>query len=134
MANAADLVEMMNASMGRIKDMTDVNTVVGNPIFTPDGNTVIPVSKCSFGFGVGGSEFGKDSKNFGGGSGAGVTVSPIGFLVISGHSVSLLPVNPTEGSTLDKAIDMIPGLIDRVQAFIEKRKKEKKSAPPEQEN
>ncbi|MCL2031089.1 MAG: GerW family sporulation protein [Oscillospiraceae bacterium] len=119
--NAAGLVGMMNASMTQIKEMVDVNTIVGSPIQTPDGSTVIPVSKCSFGFAVGGSEFGQ-SKNFGGGSGAGVTVSPIGFLVINSHSVSLLPVNPPAGTALDRAIEMAPSMFDKVSSLFKKDK------------
>lgn len=124
MENAVDIVGLMNASMSKIKEMVDVNTVVGSPIFTPDGNTIIPVSKCTFGFAVGGTEFGQ-AKNFGGGSGAGVSVSPIGFLVINGQSVSLLPVNPPAGTSLDRAIEMAPGLIDKIAGLMKKRKDKK---------
>lgn len=126
MESTMDIVGMMNASMSKIKEMVDVNTVVGSPIFTPDGNTIIPVSKCSFGFAVGGTEYGQ-AKNFGGGSGAGVNVSPIGFLVINGQSVSLLPVNQPAGTSLDRAIEMAPGLIDKFAGMWRKRKDRKET-------
>ena len=121
MEKATDLIGMMSASMTKIKEMVDVNTVVGAPIYTPDGNTIIPISKCSFGFAVGGSEHGQ-SKNFGGGSGAGVSVSPIGFLVISSQNVSLLPINPPASTALDRAIEMAPGMFDKITALFKKKK------------
>ena len=121
MDNKVDLVNMMSASMSKIKEMVDVNTVVGAPIQTPDGNTVIPVSKCTFGFAVGGTEYGQN-RHFGGGSGAGVTVSPIGFLVISESRVNLLPVNPPASTSVDRVIEMAPSLIDKIVSFFRKDK------------
>ena len=81
--NEHPINEMMSSVMKNIREMVDVDTIVGNPITTPDGTTIIPVSKVSFGFGSGGSDLpGKDpEKKFGGGGGAGVTIQPIAFLV-----------------------------------------------------
>ncbi|MDR0249256.1 MAG: GerW family sporulation protein [Oscillospiraceae bacterium] len=111
---------MMETTMGKIKEMVDVNTVVGEPIFTPDGGTVIPVSKCTFGFCVGGSEFGKNesAKSFGGGSGIGVTVVPTAFLVIDASGVKLVPITPPAGNTVDRLVEMVPGVIDKITALF----------------
>ena len=122
MANAIDLVEMMGTSMGKIKEMVDVNTVVGTPIFCPDNSTIIPVSKCSFGFAVGGSEFGATNSHFGGGSGAGVNVQPIAFLVITPQGqVSLLPVTAPATNSIERAIEMAPTIVDKITALIKKK-------------
>jgi len=107
--------EVMNQTISRIKELVDVNTVVGNPITTPDGTTLIPVSKVMFGFGFGGSD-GKtksDKDSFGAGSGAGVSIVPIAFIVVSGGNVRMIYIDPPTNSPLDKVIDMVPGIIDR---------------------
>jgi len=110
--------------MSRLKQMVDVNTVVGAPINTPDGITIIPISRVSFGFGSGGSDIpSKDSKSgFGGGNGAGVKIDPIGFLVIRDGNVRMLNIAPPPGTTLDRVVEMVPGVIDRVEEIIDKRK------------
>jgi len=114
--------------------MVDVNTVVGTPITTSDGTTIIPVSKVTFGFASGGSDFpSKQPKDlFGGGSGAGVTVSPVAFLVVSGGNVRILPVI-TSGNTAEQMVNMVPEVIDKVQGFVANMKKDKKKeeASPE---
>lgn len=119
---------LLNVSMDKIKAMVDVNTIVGDPVTTPDGTTVIPVSKVSFGFGAGGSEFAtkqteeksKGSGNntmFGGGAGSGVSINPIAFLVITKDQVRILPITNSV-STADRIIDSIPDLISKVNGFI----------------
>ena len=96
------LGELMSGTMDKIKAMADVNTVIGEPI-TAGEVTIIPVSKVSFGFGVGGGDFAtKNQKpdrdnSFGGGSGAGLKITPIGFLIVRGENVKLLPVMPPPG-------------------------------------
>ena len=91
---------LMATTMQKIKEMVDVNTIVGDPIRTVEGVTIIPVSKVSFGFAAGGSDFtGKNQQPnqenaFGGGSGAGINITPVAFLIINGDSVKLLPVTP----------------------------------------
>lgn len=121
--------DLMTETMSKIKEMVDVNTIIGNPIVAADGTTVIPVSKVSFGFGAGGSEF--SSKHaaagaplaFGGGSGAGVTVSPVCFLVISKDgSANILGINAQASDTVDRLVEMIPSAINKVTSFVEGRK------------
>ena len=122
MENKPAIIEMMNASLEKIRAMVDVDTVVGKPITTPDGTTVIPVSNVSFGFGAGGTDWGKESKqNFGGGAGAGVSVTPLSFLVISENGVRVVPVEPSESeSTADKIIDAVPKVIDTVENLLKR--------------
>src|SRR5690554_7973650 len=89
---------LMKTAMESIKEMVDVNTVIGDAVEAPDGSVIVPVSRVGLGFAAGGSEFGDDKEElpFGGGSGAGVSVQPVGFLVVGQHSVRLLPVSNSE--------------------------------------
>ena len=117
--------DLMEVTMSKLKEMVDVNTIVGNPITTPDGITIIPVSKVSFGFASGGSDFpAKEKSGFGGGNGAGVKIDPIGFLVIKEGNVRMVNIAPPAGTTVDRLVELIPDVIDRVDAFIDKRKAE----------
>lgn len=122
--------EIMGVTMEKIKEMIDVNTIVGEPIRTPDGITIIPVSKVSVGFASGGSDF--VSKNqtggknpFGGGSGAGVNIAPVAFLVVNKDRVRLLPVAPPPGGVAERVVEMVPELVDKVTDIIDKKKEEK---------
>lgn len=118
--------ELMNTTMSNIRQMVDVNTIVGDPITTPDGAMVIPVSKVSFGFAAGGSDFPakapNSDKNFGGGSGAGITISPVAFLVVLGEQVRLIPVAERDGDPASKAIAAIPGAIEKIIELIRSKK------------
>lgn len=122
--------ELMATTMQKIREMVDVNTIIGTPIRTDDGVTLIPVSKLSFGFASGGSDFTtknqkpEEDNSFGGGSGAGVNISPVAFLIVKGDSVKLLPVNLPAGSTVDRMVELVPEMFDKVTGFIEKNKKE----------
>ena len=118
-------MDMMSSSMGKIREMIDVNTIIGDPITTPDGVTIIPVSKVSFGFASGGSDVGaKTNKQmFGGGTGAGVSIAPIAFLVISGGNVRTIQL-VEHVSPVDSAINALPDLVDRISALIKKDKPE----------
>lgn len=120
--------DLMSITMEKIKQMVDVNTIVGSPIQTPDGSTIIPISKVSFGFASGGSDFGKregsDPLKFGGGSGAGVNIVPIAFLVLSGGSVKMLPVPQPASTSVDRVVELVPELIDKVDGLIHREKKE----------
>ena len=110
---------LMSEAMEHIRQMVDVNTIVGAPITTPDGTTVIPISKVTFGFGAGGSQFSakptgkkEDEALFGGGSGGGVSISPVAFLIVNSEQIKLLPVK-SASTTTDKLIDLVPELINK---------------------
>lgn len=123
--------EVMNITMEKVKEMVDVNTIVGTPITTAEGITVVPISKVSFGFASGGSDFATknqpaDKDNaFGGGAGAGVNIDPVGFLVIRNETVKLIPVTPAPGGPVEKVIDMVPDMVDKVAGMVAKKKAEK---------
>ena len=121
---------IMSTALSNIKEMVDVNTIVGNPVTTPDGTVIIPVSKVAFGFCAGGTEIGNPvvkeeglKSNFGGGSGAGVTFTPVGLLVVNGTNVRMLSM--TSASTAaDKIVDMIPEILTKFKEIIGKEKNE----------
>lgn len=127
--------EVLDLTMAKLKDMVDVNTVVGTPITTPDGVTIIPISKVSIGFASGGSDFAPKNlpanKNncFGGGSGAGVSVVPVSFLIIRGDNVRILNADPIPGGPIEKAIDLVPDLVDKVSDMVGKQKDEQAKQP-----
>ena len=119
---------LMITSMTSIESMVDVNTIIGESIVTPDNTTIIPLSKVCFGFAAGGSEFNtnklsKYSENaklpFGGGSGAGVKISPVGFLVIKDGIAKVLNVDGI--NVVDRAVDMIPDIINKIDSLINKK-------------
>lgn len=115
------LSELMATTMGKIRDMVDVNTIVGQPITTPDGVTLIPISRLSFGFGSGGGEYGKEH-SFGGGSGAGVRIDPVAFLIVQNGSVRVMPVAVPPVSTADRIVEMAPDVINKISSLFEKKK------------
>ncbi|MDR1156696.1 MAG: GerW family sporulation protein [Oscillospiraceae bacterium] len=120
--------ELMSVTMTKIREMVDVNTIVGQPVSTPDGTTIIPVSKVSFGFAAGGTDYAgkhdkpEEDKNFGGGSGAAVNIHPVSFLVVSPTGVKLLPVAPPPGSAVDRAIEAVPALLEKVASLLGRKK------------
>ena len=117
------LSELMEATMSKLRDVVDVETVIGEPIVA-DGITLIPVSRVSFGFGSGGSEFSQKSasdKGFGGGSGAGVKINPIAFVVIKDGNVRIMTIEPPAYNTLDRIIDGVPGFIDQLSGLLKKK-------------
>lgn len=132
---------LMGAAMDSIRDMIDVNTIIGEPIELRENVSIIPISKVSFGFAAGGSEFKGESiedyrrkedeenisyKNpFGGGSGAGVSIKPVAFLIIQGENVRLLPVE--HNCTLDKLLDYVPELCNKAEKMMDKMIKTKES-------
>ncbi len=126
--NEHPISDLMNATMEKIKQMVDANTVVGKPILTPDGVTVIPISRVSFGFASGGSDHvSRHAKEntpvcFGGGGGAGVTVVPVAFLIIDKEGAHMLPINAQADSTADRLVEMLPNAINKVSCFFEERK------------
>lgn len=125
--------DILNTTIENLKTMTGVKSVVGDPITTPDGTVIIPVSKLSFGVGAGGSDIStKEGKTgFGGGSGAGATVNPMAFLIINNGNVRIIPIGPSS-SPVDKLVDMVPEAIDKVSDFFADAR-EKKAAKAEQE-
>ncbi|MBQ9557542.1 MAG: GerW family sporulation protein [Clostridia bacterium] len=116
--------DFMSTAMSGIRDMIDVNTIVGNPVTTPDGTTIIPISKVCFGFASGGSDFGKqpEKQKFGGGSGAGVSITPVAFLSIKDGDVRVLSVDPDE-SGIDKAIQSVPTVIEKLSNMFKRKSK-----------
>ena len=124
--------KILNTSMNSIKDMVDVNTIVGDAIQASNNTVIIPISKVSFGFASGGSEFkgetideyNKKDKDeqiqyrlpFGGGSGAGVSINPIAFLIVQADVVKLLPIE--HSNSIDKVLDYMPDLIEKVNKAI----------------
>lgn len=120
---------MMGTTLDKIRQMVDVNTVMGDPVTTPDGTVIIPISKISYGFVSGGSDLPSKThaeKNyFGGGAGAGVTVTPLAFLTISGGNVRLLQIDPYNSSA-DRVIGMIPEVADKINEFMNSRKEKKR--------
>lgn len=114
---------LLGVSMEKIREMVDANTVIGEPISTPDGTTLIPVSKISYGFAAGGSDLPNKAGAtlFGGGSGAGINVTPVAFLVISGGDVRLLHIVSKPDST-DKIVNLVPDLVDKVSSLFGKKK------------
>lgn len=126
---------LMKTAMENIKEMVDVNTIVGDPVETPDGSVILPVSKVGFGFAAGGSEYqllqegggGSDNSEdqkmpFGGGSGGGVSITPIAFLIVNASGVKLLNLDRST-HLYDRLIDLAPGLIDKIQEMTKKQEK-----------
>lgn len=117
---------LMDTTMEKIKEMIDVNTIIGEPITSPDGTLIIPVSKVSYGFATGGSDLPTKKENkdcFGGGSGAGVTIQPVAFLTVYQGDVRLVSVDRDEG-TADKLVNMIPDVLKKVKGVFKKDKSE----------
>jgi sporulation protein YtfJ len=132
---------LMKTSMQNIKEMVDVNTILGDPVETPDGSVIIPISRVTFGFAAGGSQFetnkvkakekdkersqevnGNEPLPFGGGSGAGITINPVAFLVVGKEQTKLLPVE--SNILVDRILDSAPKLLEKVQEMMGSSKKE----------
>ena len=127
---------LMNVTMDKIRQMADSNTIIGKPIKTDDGTTILPVSRISFGFASAGTDFdGKNAANkdlFGGGSGAGVNIQPVAFLVVKDGCVRTIQLS--DGSnTIDRALTMLPELVDKVSALLKKEEKQGTAAPKVEE-
>lgn len=147
MINEHPIEGLMLTAMNSIQEMIDVNTIIGEPIETSNGIVIIPISKVGFGFAAGGSEFKGETIDeytkrekeeevqyrlpFGGGSGAGVNITPVAFLVVQEEGVKLIPVS--HSSALDKLLDYVPDLMEKISKFINK-KCEQKEESTEQRN
>jgi sporulation protein YtfJ len=121
------LNDLMSGMLDRLRGMADADVVIGKAITTPEGITVLPVSKVSIGVVSGGLDFvGKNSKSsnfqFGGGGGTGLSVEPIAFLIASKDGVRLLPISAPGGGPLDRIIDMVPGVLEKAEGFFKKEK------------
>lgn len=119
---------MLEKTIAKIREMVDVNSVIGDPITTPDGVTIIPVSKISVGVAGGGSDFvSKNANNkenpFGGGAGGGVKVTPLGFLIVKDGTVRMLPIAAPANTPADRLVEMIPDTLDRITNFIDSKTK-----------
>lgn len=119
-----NLPNMLENTINKIREMVDANSVVGEPIVTADGVTIIPISKISIGLGGGGSDFVTKKPNqkenpFGGGVGAGVKVVPVAFLIVKDGSVRMLPVAAPANTTADRLVEMVPDTLDKIVSFVE---------------
>lgn len=123
---------LMTTAMENLKQMIDVNTIIGDPVETPDGSVILPVSKVGFGFAAGGSEFKLDNSNnsqeegssslpFGGGSGGGVSITPIGFLIVGANGVKMVHLD--ENTHLyERLLDMAPQAFEKIQNMMKGKK------------
>ena len=122
------LSSLMQESMEKVRLMADTNTIVGEPINTPDGVTLIPISKISMGFGGGGTVFGNKTEasdgNLGAGLGSGVKIEPVAFLIIKDGYVRVMPVALPASSTVDRIVEMVPDMVNKVGDFIGKKQAE----------
>ncbi len=139
---------LMTTAMNSIKEMVDVNTIVGDAVQAPDGTVIIPISKVAFGFASGGGEYGISASDedgedlgeeegsssdgkfpFAGGSGAGVSISPVAFMVVGNGQIKLMPVNVN--SSVDKILDLIPDIMDKLSEICKKKMTIKKNEQTE---
>lgn len=140
--NEHPINNLMNETMEKIKNLVDANTIVGAPIETSGGTTIIPISRVSFGFASGGSDYmsrhAKEKDNaplcFGGGGGAGVTVTPVAFVVVDQGGARILPINAQADTTVDRLVEMLPDAVSKVSGFFGNRKNKeeaKETAQPD---
>jgi sporulation protein YtfJ len=133
------LPNMLENTVAKIREMVDVNSVIGNPITTPDGVTIIPISTVSVGFGGGGSDFvsknvNKHENPFGGGAGGGVKITPVAFLIVKDGNVRMMPVAAPANTTADRIVEQVPDLLDKLAGFIDSRSEKKNEKKTEEEN
>lgn len=131
--------EIMQESMAKVRELVDTNTIVGQPIQTPDGVTLIPISRVSIGFGGGGTAFGNkknaetDPNIVGSALGTGVRIEPVAFLIVKDGITRVMPVAVPAMNTVDRIVEMVPDMFDRVTGLIHDRKKPEEEAPPVEE-
>lgn len=117
---------LMRTAMENLKQMVDVNTIIGDPVETPDGSVILPISKVGFGFAAGGSEFQYERDNnvigypFGGGSGGGVSITPVAFLVVGKQGIRSIPLENTT-HLYDRILDSVPQFVDKMQSMFCKK-------------
>lgn len=117
---------LVYTALKNLEEIVDVNTIVGTPLKTTHGETIIPVSKVSFGFAAGGSQFGKNDSEefpFGGGSGGGVSIKPVAFLVVGNEGVNVKHLSD-DAHVLEKVMDMVPIMIDKAKDVVKNKQKD----------
>ncbi|MFB1050831.1 GerW family sporulation protein [Paraliobacillus sp. JSM ZJ581] len=133
MNNNHPIEGLMTTAMENLKQIVDVNTIIGDPIQSPDGSTIITVSRVGFGFAAGGSEFGQTNQQsdsdsseqsypFGGGSGGGVTITPIGFLIINKQGVQMIHLDQ-HANLYEKMVEIAPQALDKIKEILSKSEK-----------
>ena len=125
------LPEMLESTIAKMREMVDVNSVIGEPITTVDGITIVPISKICVGFAGGGTDYvsknvNKQDNPFGGGVGAGMNVTPIAFLIVKDGNVRMLPVAVPANTTTERIVEMVPDVLDKLTDFIDSRMDKKK--------
>ena len=130
MSDNTKLESLVKTAMEKIREMTECETVIGKPIVTADGTTIIPVSKVSFGFASGGSDLPTKSPKdqFGGGSGAGITIQPMGFIVVHNGETKLLQMT-TNTSYQNAVVNTVPEVVDKIIDFVDKKTGKKAPDP-----
>ena len=127
------LGELTESSMKNLQTLIDSNSVIGKEVITPDGTVILPVSRVSFGFGTGGGDLPATQKElFGGGTGGGVSITPLAFLIVKKGDVKLLQVQ-SYNNTADRVVGMVPDVVDKVSGLISGSKKEKTEEPTAEE-
>jgi sporulation protein YtfJ len=120
------ITDLMRTTIEKVRDLVDVSTIIGEPINLPDGLTIVPVSKVTYGFASGGSDF--PSKNnvelFGGAGGAGITINPVAFLVVKDGDVTIKHITANDNA-VERAVTMVPEMFDKVTSFVSKSKEAK---------
>ena len=119
------LSDLMETTMTKIRELVDSNSIIGEPITTPDGVTVIPISRVSFGFGTGGSDYGRTVDKFGGAGAAGVKIEPVSFLIIKDGVTRVVPVAVPSVGPVERILDLVPEIMDRADNMVAKKKEEK---------
>lgn len=125
-----NLPNMLENTISKMRELVDVNSVIGEPITTPDGITIIPISKISVGFAGGGSDYvskhpNKHENPFGGGVGGGMNVTPIAFLIIKDGAVRMVPVAVPANTTAERVVELVPDMLDKLTDFIDSRLEKK---------
>ena len=121
--NQTPISELLGISMDKVREMADINSIIGDPIKLDDGTTIIPISKVSYGFASGGSDLPSksDKKLFGGGAGAGISIKPEGFLTVSNGNAKMIPIT-SENDPISSIIGSVPEAIDKISSFIKGKK------------
>lgn len=130
------LSEMLQEGMAKAREMADTNTIVGEPIRTPDGVTLIPISRVSMGMGGGGATFGnkkEEEGNLGAGVGVGVRIDPVAFLIVKDGLTRVVPVAAPPMNTVDRVVEMLPNVVDQVNGIVQSYMKKKEEGPAAEE-